>query len=600
MILKFFYYSRLLIKHLKHYRVAFLLMVALYFIGSLLESLGIFLFLPVLSMSIDPDSALGGSFLLDALRYCFDHLHIDMTVINMALVMTVLFIFKAIFLYCGELYNFIFPNSYQVDTVNEIFSKFLHTTWRYSVEQKRGYLIDYILTVSERNKQLLLSLGQSLSALLTIILYLLFSMIISPAMTLTAIVFMVIPLAMYTKILSNIMQFGKNALKAGNNLSKLVEQYFSGNKIIRAYNVSSNAIENVTTAAQSRMNNLVKAGQLRIAYRIGLEFIVSCFLLCIIVLYIYVFSYPLSEMLVIIMFLARTFQKISAVQKISNVAINIPGIQLIEKVSQELYAHRDSSPPADDSSLQLQQEIIFNNIFFSYDTPSTDKSNYILENISFAIPKGSMCGIVGGSGTGKTTLIDLIMGFLQPTTGDILIDGRPLSQLNIFQWKSLIGYVPQEGLLLNESIQNNILFYREITETAVIESANLANCLEFIEKTEHGLQTLVGDNGIRLSGGQRQRICLARALAGKPQILILDEATSALDSQAESIIREAIEKLHHEVTLIVVSHRISTVMKADQIIVLDKGKIAELGSPEELLHKNGLFKRMYEKQSNNR
>ena len=210
-----------------------------------------------------------------------------------------------------------------------------------------------------------------------------------------------------------------------------------------------------------------------------------------------------------------------------------------------------------------------------------------------------MTAVVGPSGAGKSTLIDMIMGLLQPERGHILIDNIPLSQSNLLSWRKSISYVPQDPFLFNGSIRENLLMiFPEATDEQIWEALEFAAAADFVRKLPQGLDTLVGDRGIRLSGGERQRIVLARAILRKPSILVLDEATSALDTENERKIQEAIEQLKGKMTIIVIAHRLSTISNADQVIVLDKGRIIQSGEFHQLAkEKKGMFSHLLGKQT---
>jgi len=236
--------------------------------------------------------------------------------------------------------------------------------------------------------------------------------------------------------------------------------------------------------------------------------------------------------------------------------------------------------------------IRFDGVSFGYadDRPA-------LENIELILPAGKMTALVGASGAGKSTLADLVMGLQKPTVGRIFIDGRDMNDLDIMSYRRAIGYVPQQSALFNCSIEENIRWANPDADDAKISTAcRLANAEEFIENLEHGLSTVVGDRGIRLSGGQVQRIALARALVRDPALLILDEATSALDSESESLIQKAIESIIGQTTILAIAHRLSTISKADNIVVLDRGRIVEQGTFDELTKRDGPFARLVEMQ----
>ena len=209
-----------------------------------------------------------------------------------------------------------------------------------------------------------------------------------------------------------------------------------------------------------------------------------------------------------------------------------------------------------------------------------------------------MVAVVGKSGAGKSTLIDMVMGFNPPSKGEIKIDDSVLSEFDIVSLRQRIGYVPQESILFNLSIRDNMLWANEkADESDIWEACKLANADQFIEGFPNSLDTIVGDRGVRLSGGQAQRIALARAILRKPDLLILDEATSALDSEAERSIQTAIEKIAKKTTILAVAHRLSTVARADYIYLLEEGSVAEEGSYQDLINLKGKFQKMVKMQT---
>lgn len=240
---------------------------------------------------------------------------------------------------------------------------------------------------------------------------------------------------------------------------------------------------------------------------------------------------------------------------------------------------------------EFNREIHFNNVSFKYE------SEPVLTNINLIIPKGKMYALVGHSGAGKSTVADLIPRFYDVTSGEILIDGTNIKDLEPKDVISLMGIVTQESILFNDTVINNIAYGIEnACEQDVVEAAKIANAHEFIVNLEHGYYTNIGERGGKLSGGQRQRIAIARAVLKNPPILILDEATSALDTESERLVQDALTNLMRNRTSIVIAHRLSTIRNADQIIVLDAGKVAEQGTHSELTAKNGIYKHLCDLQ----
>ncbi|HSW73038.1 MAG TPA: ABC transporter ATP-binding protein [Chlamydiales bacterium] len=243
---------------------------------------------------------------------------------------------------------------------------------------------------------------------------------------------------------------------------------------------------------------------------------------------------------------------------------------------------------------EFTNEIRFQNVVLKY--PQTTRE--VIQEISFTIPKGKTVALVGSSGAGKSSLLDLLLRLYEPVKGEILVDGLPLQSLDINEWRSKIGVVTQDIFIFNDTILANILFGSlEASRDEVIEAAKAAGAHDFIQSMPNGYDTVVGERGYRLSGGERQRIALARALIRKPCLLILDEATSSLDTHSEKIIQETLHHLKHTVSMLIVAHRLSTIVHADQILVVEKGKIIESGVHQELVKKQGRYAYLWRLQS---
>jgi len=242
---------------------------------------------------------------------------------------------------------------------------------------------------------------------------------------------------------------------------------------------------------------------------------------------------------------------------------------------------------------EFKDFIEYKNVCFEYQKGEEQ----VLDSVSFKINKGEVAALVGPSGSGKSTIADLIPRFYDVSSGEIIIDGNNLKNLSLSSLRGNMGIVTQEVILFNDTIKNNISYAQpEKSMDQIKDAAKAANALEFIENTPDGFETVVGERGVKLSGGQKQRIAIARALLKNPSILILDEATSALDTESEKKVQTAIESLMKDRTALVIAHRLSTVQKADKIIVIDKGRVVEIGSHETLFEKNGIYKRLYDLQ----
>ena len=294
-----------------------------------------------------------------------------------------------------------------------------------------------------------------------------------------------------------------------------------------------------------------------------------------------------------IYYLVILYSIINPLKEFSKAGYAIPkglaSMERIDKILKAEIAIKDPEKPVQINGFNHQIE--FKNVSFKYN------EQWVLRHINLVIPKGKTVALVGQSGSGKSTLVDLIPRYYDVQEGEILIDGINIKDLGINSLRELMGNVNQEAILFNDSFRNNISFGVENASLEQIEeAAKIANAHEFIMQSEQQYDTNIGDRGSRLSGGQRQRVSIARAILKNPPILILDEATSALDTESERLVQDALERLMKSRTTIAIAHRLSTIRHADEICVLHQGEIVEQGTHEELLNKNGYYKRLNDMQ----
>ena len=295
-----------------------------------------------------------------------------------------------------------------------------------------------------------------------------------------------------------------------------------------------------------------------------------------------------------IRFILILFSVLGPVRLLSNVSVNLQtGVASAERVFNILDTPPDIIEKPDAIDLKgFSQEIQFDKVGFNY-----DGGGKVLSDVSFSIHKGSIVAIVGPSGAGKSTIADLIPRFYEVKEGAITIDGQDIRDITLFSLRDKMGIVTQETILFDETIEFNITYgISESTEEDLIASARAANAYDFIQDQPKGFQTVIGEKGVKLSGGQRQRIAIARAIFNNPPFLILDEATSALDTKSERLVQNALDNLMKNRTVLVIAHRLSTVKNADQIIVMDEGKIRQKGTHQELIQNDGLYSRLYQFQ----
>jgi subfamily B ATP-binding cassette protein MsbA len=294
-------------------------------------------------------------------------------------------------------------------------------------------------------------------------------------------------------------------------------------------------------------------------------------------------------------FILVLFAMLAPIKTLGTVNITIQNsLAAAERVFNILDLKPDINDKPDAKEIEsFSEEIRFDNVSFDYG----EESAPVLKNVSFSISKGSVVALVGASGAGKSTIADLIPRFYDTTSGYVKIDGEDIREIKLESLRRMMGIVSQEIILFNDTVKQNIAYgQEEIKDSNIISAAKAANAMGFIEELPNGLDTIIGERGVKISGGQKQRLSIARAIIKNPPLLILDEATSSLDTESEKLVQEALKELMIGRTVLVIAHRLSTVQSADKIIVLERGRIVEEGSHKELLSLNGKYAEFYDVQ----
>jgi ATP-binding cassette subfamily C protein len=356
-----------------------------------------------------------------------------------------------------------------------------------------------------------------------------------------------------------------------------VNEYLGGIKEVKSYALENTHLRDFEAINRRIETNFTRFN--RVQSRTDLWYTISAAGLVSLFLYLSVtfFRVPSGNLLVLVIVFGRLWPMFSGFQNsLQHIAVMLPAFEAVAEVERSATAAREyGASDLEEEPLSLKSSIRFDHVSFIYQgQPET-----ALFDITLEIPAGSTIALTGISGSGKTTLVDLLIGLLNPLSGKILLDGQRLESHRLAAWRKSLGYVAQDAFLRNGTIRENLLWAApEATEAELWESLEAAACAPLVQNLAQGLDTVIGDRGIRLSGGERQRIVLARALLRRPSLLILDEATSSLDNENERKIQTAIEQLHGKMTIIIIAHRLSTIRKADQIVVLEKGRIIEAGT----------------------
>lgn len=289
----------------------------------------------------------------------------------------------------------------------------------------------------------------------------------------------------------------------------------------------------------------------------------------------------MTRMVILVLIFSRLWPLFSSWQNaIQSIQTNVPALEKLKRTIGEL---ENAAAAGKQEPISFSQSVRFSQVGFRYGSEEA-----VLENVSFSLHIGKITALVGRSGAGKSTIADLLMGFLTPVSGEISVDDTPLTPEKGNAWRKYIGYIPQMPMLLNATVRENLSrFHPEATQEDMVSALKQAGAWDFVQKLPQGLDTLLGDRGVRLSGGERQRIVLARVLLGRPKLIVLDEATSALDYESEGTIRDVLATLRKDAAILVIAHRLATVMIADEAVVLENGKITESGAFSELIHHPG-------------
>ncbi len=474
--------------------------------------------------------------------------------------------------------------------ITDSFEKFFKARWLYFTSTNQGRLVNTftreILVVGEA----FLAMALVLSGVVRLVVFIGVPFYICWQAALVALLaglLFSIPLGMLGPVN---YQLGMLSTSTANHLTAIVTECLTSMKVILGFGEGKKTLGMLGDSFDSHRKAALKSQTLQTATPLIYE---PLGLLAVFgaILTAQKYSIPFSDIAVMLWAFMKGMPQIGQIIERKNSLENFfPSFEQVCEIQEQ--AKSFVQPSGGKMFSGLKNEICFRNVDFSYAT-----GDLALKEINLKLNKGKMVAVVGKSGSGKSTLIDMIMGFNPPSTGEILIDGNSLDEFDVVSWRHRIGYVPQETVLFNLSIRDNLLWAAEnASESEMLEACKLANADEFINGFKDGLETIVGDRGVRLSGGQAQRIALARAILRKPDLLILDEATSALDTEAERSIQTAIEKIAKQTTVLAVAHRLSTVAKADCIYLLEDGNIEEEGNYNDLISLGGKFQKMVEMQ----
>ncbi len=561
----------------RKYRWYIALISALGFLSSLLAGIGFSVVIPLLGLVISGPGA-EESAVTRYVQKVFEWLAVPYSVTALIFFMIALFVFRAIAMFLFSYVRAKVEYYYRMETIRDVFAKILRARWQFLLKQKMGYIQNVILQDIEKGAVLHAALAHFILSVLSVATFLSFAVSISPRAMLLAVAGFLVVFFILRPLLKKARSVGFAFSQESKRVSQFVAEHILGFKNIKTSAVEANVFKRGEGLFRRWRSAEFKAAILGSLNRGALEPLSIVF-----VSGIFLFSYndpgfSLPVFAATIFFIQRAFVYLEGVQTaLHTINSTIPHVEHLQGFVETL--DKEKEVEGGTKSFVFRDTLTFHNIRFSY-LPGQE----LLSGLTFSVRKGEMVGLIGASGSGKTSIADLAMRLFAPDGGKILIDGSDVSEYALNSWRSNIGYVSQDIFLLNDTIENNIKFYdNEILDERMMEAARSAQLYDFVRGLPDGFKTVVGDRGIMLSGGQRQRVVLARVLARQPKILILDEATSSLDNESEILIQKVIQNLRGKITVVIIAHRLSTVLDVDRLLVLDKGVIREEGKPRELL-----------------
>jgi subfamily B ATP-binding cassette protein MsbA len=594
--------------YIKPYKFNVLSNILLNILGAFFSLFSITLLMPFLAILFGsqelvlekPTIGISTSSMLDYFYYHMSKIIIDSgetkALLFVSIFILTMIFFKNLFTFLANYFVAPLRNGIVKDIRNNIFNKSLNLHIGYFSEERKGDIISRMTTdVQEFEWSAISSVDMFIRNPILIIVFLGSLIYISP--TLTLIILVLLPISGYliARVGKSLRKHSSEYRRRMGNLLSMMEETLGGLRIIKAF-VAEKKVESKFNTENEKYTKLANTIFRKEYLASPMSEFLSIFSLLVVMNYgAMLVLGKQSDMSpeVFIGFIAIFSQIIPPAKEITSAFYRVQkGMAAIDRINQILMAeHQIKEIPEPVIIKEFNKSIEFKNVCFKYAEAD------VLKNINLKIEKGKSIALVGQSGSGKSTLVDLIPRFYDVQEGEILIDGKNIKNLKIKEMRRLMGNVNQESILFNDTIFNNIAFgVEQATEEEVIAAAKVANAHDFILETENGYQTNIGDRGSKLSGGQRQRISIARAVLKNPSILILDEATSALDTESERLVQDALMNLMKNRTSIVIAHRLSTIKFADEICVLHEGKIVERGKHDELLHLDGIYKKLHDLQ----
>ncbi len=615
--LNFFDFIKQSLKFLKPFKFLFILTILLNTIFSILSALSIALIKPIISYIFDLNNknqsnsdyqnSVSNNLNTDLLSNLKDKFYkfindlvynqdIETTLYNLAYLIVGVFVAKNIVKYISSFTNVKLEEGIIKYIRDKLFNKLVSLPMEFYNKSKQGHILSVINNdVGILNSTTISVITNILRDLIQIIIFLFLLISISPYLTLIASSTSIVSLIIMKYSVSLLRKYSSRMQKAMSDFTTILQETISGIRVIKAFTSEKIILNKFEDQTKSYVKSAIKLNKINALVPAVNEIMaISALSIVLVVGGLGVVVYKNIQPDDLMTFLFSLFAIMTPITLVVN---NINNFQRGIVSGERIFEILDADEKIISGKLlkvEFEKEIKFQNINFAYNVVN------ILKNINFEIFKGQRIALVGSSGSGKSTILDLLIRFYDTSSGELIVDGVNIKEYDLISYRNLFGIVSQENLLFNDTIENNIKFgNNDLSNEEMINVCKLANCYNFINKLDNKFETIVGDKGVNLSGGERQRIAIARALAKNPEIIVFDEATSALDAESEKLVQEAMNHILDTRTSIVVAHRLSTIINSDVIFVFENGEIVEFGSHLELIKNNGVYKKLYEIQNIN-
>ncbi|SIQ22705.1 ATP-binding cassette, subfamily C [Peribacillus simplex] len=586
-------------KHLLHFtkrihdysgKILYINLICMILIG-LLEGVGIFLLIPLIGLTGILDISTEEVPFLSWVNELFIGIPETISLLLILGVYVSLMVGQSIFKRNQTILGVKIQQGFIRHLRDEAYGGLLQVNWGFYLKKRKTDIIN-IMT----NETFKVSAGinlflQFLSSLIFTFIQIVIALYLSVTMTSFIIVFGLILIFFSRKFIKRSQALGKESFQQTQTYLAGITDHLNGMKDIKSNSLEDSHLSWFLSLTEKMEKNRIKLTTLNTTSQMIFK-IVSSFLIAIFVFFsIKMFMAQPAQLMLIMVIFSRLWPRFTSIQSnLEQIGSTLPSFKALLDLQNECREARElyDSDYKYSKPIEIKHGLDCRNVYFRY---NPNENTYSLKNINVQIPSNRMTAIVGRSGAGKSTLIDILMGLNQPDRGEVSIDGIPLTSDHLLSLRKSISYIPQDPFLFNATIRENLMIIDpNASDESIWESLGFAAADDFVSKLPQGLDTLIGDRGIRLSGGERQRLVLARAILRKPSILVLDEATSALDTENEAKIQAAIERLKGTMTIIVIAHRLSTIRNADQVLVMDQGEIIQVGEYNQLAsEKRGMF-----------